>query len=103
MAIVDGKRIKGWMFYKMRGRREWVAHNIETSEFFSLVVGYDGDTPLESRFYYCSGTKQRNFLAYGHYMGALPSKKYIQSSWQKMPEGWRELFRQDVFTTPKAP
>ena len=103
MAIVDGKRIKGWMFYKMRGRREWVAHNIETSEFYSLAAEYEGDTPLEDRFYYCSIVSQPNFLAYGHHMGALSSKRYIPSSWQKMPEGWRELFRRDVFTTPETP
>lgn len=97
MAIVDGKRKKGWSFYKMKGRREWVAHNADTSEFFSLAAEYEGDTPLDDRFYYCSIVSQPNFLAYGHHPGFPSQERYTPSSWKKMPEGWRDIFRRDVF------
>ena len=97
MAVVDGKRQKGWTFYKVKGSREWVAYNGDTSEFFSLAAKYSGDTPLDDRFYYCSIVSQPNFLAYGHHPGLPCQKMYTPSSWKKMPEGWRALFRRDVF------
>lgn len=98
MAIVDGRRELGWTFYKVRGKREWVAHNTEMQVLMGLCAEIEeGENPLEAKFHYCSGNAQPVFLDYSTYPGTPDRDHFIPSSWRKMPEEWRELFRRDVF------
>jgi len=104
MAIVDGKRIPGVTFYKVKGKRSWVAHVTSavldvytTNQMVGLVVDYSGDNPIEERFHYCSPVSQPVFLDVTSYVGWPDPKVYTPSSWKKMPEGWREIFRRDYF------
>ena len=37
MAIIDGKRYQGWHFYKVRGKREWVAYDLHDQMLYLLT------------------------------------------------------------------
>jgi len=95
MAIVDGKRVPGITFHKERGKRDWIAYDRNEQCIFGLVVAYDGDNPIEERFRWASGTPQPVFITPTY--GRICRKRWLDSSWRKMPEGWREIFRRDVF------
>jgi len=95
MAIVDGKRILGVTFHKERGKRNWIAYSARHQQIWGLVVDYDGDAPMGERFHYCSPFSQPVFIALS--IGRICRERYVDSSWRKMPEGWREIFRRDVF------
>ncbi len=96
MAIVDGKRVPGITFHKARGKREWIAYDWNTQTLFGLVVAHDGDDPINERFYYCSIVSQPVFIT-PTYGTRICRERWVDSSWRKMPEGWREIFRRDVF------
>ena len=112
MAIVDGKRVAGVHFYKVKGKRNWVAY-IEDVSIISdvpshplagpgriayLVAEYSGDNPIDEKFHYCSPIAQPVFLAISVHRGWPCTTTYTPSSWKKMPEGWREIFRRDLFS-----
>jgi len=104
MAIVDGKRKAGVHFYKVKGRRAWVAYIEDTirdqyssGRMAELVVEYSGDNPIDEKFHYCSPIAQPVFLAINSHRGWPCTTTYTPSSWKKMPEGWREIFRRDLF------
>jgi hypothetical protein len=97
MAIVDNRRVPNWHFYKEKRKRTWYAYNAEHLMLYGLVVAYEGDEPMEERFHYCSGQSQPVFVDGSHYPGFPDPDRYTPSSWKKMPEGWRAIFRRDLF------
>lgn len=95
MAIVDGRRIPDLTFHKAIGRKEWIAYHYEDGEWSRLGAVVETDTdedPRTLRFHYCSPVSQPVFLDWctsnSPYSGGLTS-----SSWKKLPEGWRNAFR----------
>ena len=97
MAIVDGKRHEGFHFYKLRGVRRWVAYDDPMRTLYGPCADFVGDDPMVARFHYCSPISQPVFIDGGHHPGFPDHKHYVASSWKKMPECWRAIFRRDVF------
>lgn len=101
MAIVDGRRVLGTTFWKVKGRKDWVM--VDTSGryesqpvVFGTVVKMDtAEDPRTKRFYYCSIVSQPVFLTQ-ICVGAPNYEPLTESSWKKMPEGWRAAFRETL-------
>ena len=101
MAVIEGRRYLGLSFYKEKGRKAYVAEHVPNpcrSEYaishYPPVVDYAGDDPLAQRFRYCSPVSQSAFIAPG--TGPLCKDNLTPTSWNKMPEGWRDIFRRDL-------
>ena len=98
MAIIDGKRHRGWYFYKVRGKKQWVAYSLHEQELWGLCADIEeGTDPMKARFHYCSPISQPVFLDSTHHPGWPSREHYVDSSWKKMPEEWRQIFRRDIF------
>jgi len=98
VAIIDGKRWPGWEFFKMRGKKDWVAYNAETDMIYGLCAEIEeGADPMDARFHYCSPISQPVFID-GSTSHGRPERQFtVLSSWKKMPACWRAIFRRDLF------
>lgn len=101
MALVERKRIRGLQFWKARGRNEWCAtHYVpkcvgdqDVTFLYSTVVQVDTkEDPRKIKFHYCSIVAQPVFLDMSEFSGLAPSDCYMVS-WRKIPDGWKEAFR----------
>lgn len=100
MAIVDGKRWRGWTFYKVRGKWEYVAYyqDSDPGMIYGLCASIEeGADPMRSRFHYCSPVSQPVFIDGSAHRGLPDREHYIPTSWRKMPACWRAIFRRDLF------
>jgi hypothetical protein len=97
MAIVDGKRLPGVHFYKLRGKKEWFAWHLDDQTLYGLCAAIEeGENPMEARFRYCSIVTQPVFIDGIHHPGWPDREHYVRSSWKQMPEEWRQIFRRDL-------
>ena len=96
MAIINGKRVKDIYFMKSRGKKNWIAVNFKENYFFGLCVEYDGENPMEEKFYYCSSVAQPVFVDY--FNGIPKISEYTDSSFKKMPKSWQKLFENAILS-----
>ena len=106
MAVIEGRRYPGILFYKVKGRREWLAvdHNLAASywgggkllaQAATCFVEVNTGNPETVRV---PGEVRRlgKVLTLTGVSQEYLSGECTPSSWRRMPEGWRRAFSQRI-------
>ena len=107
MAVIEGKRYPGILFYKVKGRREWLAvdHNLAASywaggtllaQAVASFVEVNTDNPETVRVPGENVRRLGKVLTLTGVSQEYLSEACTPSSWRKLPEGWRRALGQRI-------